>query len=53
MATRGVNKGTKDEFREAMVRQMAKNGLEKLEDVIAKFLTQKKTDILKCFSGSS
>lgn len=34
-----------------MARQMAKNGIEKLENVIARFLTKHKTDILKCFNA--
>ncbi|CAG7716413.1 unnamed protein product [Allacma fusca] len=49
MATRGVDKGAKNEFRISMKRQMMKNG-QGLHRLILKFLTQNKYEILQCFA---
>jgi hypothetical protein len=49
MGTRGLEKGSKSEFKTAMQRQMMKNGRENLESLITKFLTLNKIDILTCF----
>jgi len=49
MGTRGLEKGSKTEFKTAMERQMMKNGKENLETLITKFLTLNKVDILTCF----
>jgi hypothetical protein len=52
MATRGVDKGAKNEFRVSMLKQIRRSGRENIENLILKFLTTNDLDILRCVEGS-
>ena len=52
MATRGVDKGAKNEFKQAMLKQIIRSGRENIENLILKFLTANQEDLLRCLDVS-
>ena len=46
MSTRGADKGVREEVRQAMRRQAARDGVELLDDLLQRFILHEKTAIL-------
>lgn len=53
MATRGADKGVKNDFKQAIKRQMARStdATAKIESVVWKFLCLNVPELMQCFGG--